>query len=33
MDLLTHDDAGREYAYDRDSSVGRRMRGPDEAGK
>jgi phosphoserine phosphatase len=31
--ILHHDDAGREYAYDRDSSVGRLVRGLDEAGK
>jgi hypothetical protein len=29
--LLHHDDAGREYAYDRESHVGRLDRGLDEA--
>jgi phosphoserine phosphatase len=31
--ILHHDDADREYAYDRDSSVGRLARGLDEAAK
>ena len=31
--LLHHDDAAREYAYDRNSSMGRLARGLDEAGK
>jgi hypothetical protein len=31
--LLHHDDAAREWAYDRESSVGRLARGLDEAGK
>ena len=30
--ILHHDDAEREYAYDRDSHVGRLDRGLDEAG-
>jgi len=28
-----HDDAGREYAYDRKSHIGRLNRGLDEAGR
>ncbi len=31
--LLHHDDAAREWAYDRESSIGRLARGLDEAGK
>jgi hypothetical protein len=31
--LVHHTDAEREYAYDRDSSIGRLARGLDEAGE